>query len=42
MSKFSLVLNEFKKDFAIVKPRSSHTLCEDPLNDYVYILGGFI
>lgn len=27
MSRFSLVANEFHADFAVVKPRSSHTLC---------------
>jgi hypothetical protein len=42
MSRFELKNNDndkFKKNFAVVKPRSSHSLCE--CDGYVYILGGY-
>ena len=46
MSRFSLhaknsevLKKDFKKDFAKVKPRSSHSMCE--VGDSIYILGGY-
>lgn len=41
LSKYSLLSGEFKREFAEVKPRSSHTLCEDVNSECVYIVGGY-
>jgi hypothetical protein len=38
--RFSIKTQTCKKDFAKVKPRSSHSLCEDS-NGEIYILGGY-
>ncbi len=38
--RYSLRTQTCKKDFSKVKPRSSHSLCEDSKGD-IYILGGY-
>jgi hypothetical protein len=39
--RYSIKTQSCKKDFSKVRPRSSHTLCEDISGEYVYILGGY-
>jgi hypothetical protein len=38
--KYSLQTQSCKKDFARVRPRSSHSLCQDVTGD-IFILGGY-
>ena len=39
LGRYSLKASQFKKDFAKVKPRSSHSICAD--SEYLYITGGY-